>query len=215
MTLDRRVAVLLLAFTLAGSLPSPGAADAPDPWEALSRLRMGLEEAGPQEMSFEQTFVPAGFSTGETESGTVVIDLPRCVRWDYLDPYPRSFLLCGTELHTWNAGESTGQLYALDRSQPGLDLLMLDRGLLEKTYTATLEEDGDDLVLRLEPRDDASRALASAEIRFTAAGDRVREIAYRDGEGNRTRFRFGESRPVAAGDRFQPPPGMGWQRETG
>jgi len=206
--------VITFVLLLAGFAASAGATTA-DPWLPLSRLRLALESAGAQEMSFEQTFVPAGFTTGETESGTVFLDLPGCIRWDYLEPYPKSFLLCGTELHAWNPGEGTGQLYALDETQPGLDLLLLDRPRLEETYHAIPEKDEEgEWALTLKPRLEDGRALASATIGFTPEGQGIREIRYEDREGNRTRFRFGPARPVAANDLFRPPPGLRWERET-
>lgn len=203
-----------LAASLAVAVAAPLRAEEAEAWEALTRVRDHLESRGAQEMSFEQTFVPAGFSSGETESGLVTLGLPRCARWDYSDPYPKSYLLCGVELHAWNPGESVGQYYSLERDQPGLDLLRLDRERLEATYAASLRRSEDELVIELTPRRDDGRALAGATLRIAPDGLRILGLSYVDAEGSRTEFTFDAPRPVDAGTRFEPPGGLRWERET-
>lgn len=186
----------------------------PDPWDVITELRSTLERSGPLEMSFDQTFVPAGFETGESESGRVTLGLPDCVRWDYSEPYPKSYLLCGTDLHAWNPGESIGHLYSLDETRPGLDLLLLDREALESTYRARSASSPGGLTVRLRPRDPSSRALSEVRIRMTEATDRIQKLSYRDREGNRTVFELGSPRSVDDPDRFVPPRELEWIRET-
>ena len=211
---DRPLYLPLLAIVATTLLPSPVRADEAEAWETLGRVRAHLEEAGPREMGFVQTFVPAGFQSGEKETGRVALGLPRCVRWDYEDPYPKSFLLCGTELHAWNPGEPVGQYYGLERDQPGLDLLRLDRERLERTYDAQLTRSKEALVLELEPRREATGALAGATLRIAPDERHVLALSYVDAEGSRTEFVFDDPRSVSAQGRFEPPSGLRWERGT-
>src|SRR5688572_24784344 len=104
-----------LTLALLGALALPLAAAANDPWEVLEGARRSLVEAGPTGASFNQTYVPAGFTSGERESGQLAFALPDCLRWDYLDPFPKSFLLCGGVAHQWNPEDGTGQRFEVDR----------------------------------------------------------------------------------------------------
>ncbi|MDX1632169.1 MAG: outer membrane lipoprotein carrier protein LolA [Thermoanaerobaculia bacterium] len=165
-------------------------------------------------MSFLQTFVPAGFDEGDSESGRVALGLPGCVRWDYSEPYPKSYLLCGTDLHAWNPGETVGQLYALDETRPGLDLFLLDREALQTTYAARSRRSPEGITVHLRPREPSSRALAQVRIRVTEGADRILELSYRDGDGNRTVFEFGPPRSVDDPNLFLPPGEVEWLRET-
>jgi outer membrane lipoprotein-sorting protein len=196
------------------------AADAAaDPWAALGQAREAMQESGPQLWTFTQTYLPTGFDRGEEESGRLALDLPRCVRWDYDDPYPKSFLLCAETLWTWNPGEPAGRVYDLDRAQPGLDLLLLSVGDLAQRYSATAQPAGGAMRLQLVPKTDAlqgggDNVLRDAAILIGKDG-RLRELTYRDAEGNRTTFRFSDRRPLADGSVFTPPTSVAWQREGG
>ncbi len=88
---------LLAVFASAGSAAAAEPAAGGDPWLTLERVRASLIEDGPAGAEFVQTYVPAGFSTGEEERGRLALALPDCLRWDYEEPYPKSFLLCGEE----------------------------------------------------------------------------------------------------------------------
>src|SRR4029077_19264540 len=141
---------LLLALTAAGVC----AQEAADPWATLQGVRKSLVEAGPTGAAFVQTYVPAGFNSGDQESGTLALALPDCLRWDYLKPYPKSFLLCGGVAHSWNPEDKTGRRYQVDRkNEPGLDLLLLGVEDLKRRYTATTRPaDGGRIQITLSPR---------------------------------------------------------------
>ncbi len=199
--------LLLLGGLIVGS--SAGTAQ-PDPWQRLVDLRSTLVRGGPQEWTFVQTFVPAGFEQGERETGVLGLDLPLCARWDYDEPYPKSFLLCGRELYTWNPGEPVGHIFAVDSSQPGIDLIRLDAESLAQRYEA--ESIGLDTV-RLTPASDAPDLLREAELTFSSETSHLSRLTYRDAEGNRTTFEF--EAPVALEERhrFEPPARVTWEIE--
>jgi outer membrane lipoprotein carrier protein len=212
----RRPLVLLAALTaLLIAVPTASAAEAAagDPWALLARTRERMEKSGPQLWSFAQTYLPAGFDRGEEERGRVALDLPKCVRWDYDDPYPKSFLLCGESLWSWNAGEPAGHVYALDQAQPGLDLLLLATGDLSQRYTATAKPAGSATRVQLVPKQAGGNVLRDAAILVDKDGQ-LRELTYRDAEGNRTTFRFADRRALADRGVFTPPSTIKWQREA-
>ena len=199
-----------LLAALAATLPAGAAAD--DPWQLLAGARKAMQESGPQQWTFTQTYLPTGFDRGEEESGRVALDLPRCVRWDYNQPYPKSFLLCGERLWAWNPGEPVGHLHDLDRAQPGLDLLLLAVDDLDDRYTARVQAAGRSTRVHLTPRAAGPNVLKDAALLIDATG-KVRELTYRDAEGNRSTFRFAGGKALAAGPHFDPPDGVKWEKD--
>lgn len=196
----------------AGGTPEPAAP--PSPWQTLDHLREAQVSAGPTGYDFVQTYVPAGFSTGESERGTLALALPRCLRWDYAEPYAKSFLLCGDTAWAWNPGEGSGRRHTVDREEePGLDLLLLAVDELRQRYDAHRERADDGTVrIHLEPLEELE-ALADATLRLSPDGDRLLSLSYRDREGNATRFQLSDPRPLdGTGDRFQPPEDVVWQQ---
>lgn len=182
-----------------------------DPWATLEKLRRALSDAGPLRGDFVQTYTPAGFASGETESGRIAASLPDCLRWDYLVPYRKSFLVCGSRAWSWVEGEPSGRRITIDaRNETGLDLLLLRTGELEKRYGAQasrLADGGTELTLA--PLDsDADLVVANLSL---APGDgRISALDYRDREGNVTSFRFSNWMPLADAEGFAPPAEVEW-----
>jgi outer membrane lipoprotein-sorting protein len=216
----RHLALLPVLALAAGAARGADAAAAParDAWALLTQARETMHAGGPRLWSFEQTYLPTGFDRGEQESGRVALDLPRCVRWDYDDPYPKSFLLCGETLWSWSSGDPAGHVYDLDEAQPGLDLLLLAVPQLSQRYTATTQAAGGASRVLLVPRPDAARADAARVLKDAAIlvekDGQIRELTYRDAEGNRTTFRFKDARPLGDVRVFTPPSDLKWQREA-
>lgn len=202
----------LLVLLLLAALPAAAQDAPPSPWQALDGLREALVGAGPTGYDFVQTYVPAGFSSGESERGTLALALPDCLRWDYTEPYAKSFLLCGGTAWAWNPGEASGRRHRVDREEePGLDLLLLAVDELRRRYDAR-REDGDDgaLHIHLEPLEPLE-SLTGATLRLSPEGHRLLSLSYRDREGNATRFQLSDPRPLEVdGDRFRPPEGVSW-----
>lgn len=200
---------LLAAAGTASGLAGEGS-EPVDPWQALAQLRLHLAASGTLAGDFVQTFVPAGFASGEEESGRVALAIPDCLRWDYLDPYRKSYLLCGPWLHAWVDGEPRGQRAHVEvREQRGLDLLLLPVGELVRRYRATARAERGEVIVELEPTDD-SLALDRVSIAFDPASQRPTVLAYVDREGNTTRFRFAGLRLIEDPDLFSPPGELDW-----
>lgn len=209
----RRATIILLSLAVmtVGVVPSGAQSD---PWAVLQGVRQSLVEAGPTGATFTQTYVPAGFSSGEKESGQMALALPDCLRWDYKEPYPKGFLLCGGVVHSWNPEDQTGRRYRVDRkNEPGLDLLLLGLDDLKKRYQATATPAGNGRVeVKLSPKGKVTE-LADASLTVDTESQRLVAVSYHDQEGNLTRFEIGGYEGIARQGRFSPPAGIRWEEQ--
>jgi outer membrane lipoprotein-sorting protein len=207
-------AILLLSILALPLGVKPAAAADVDPWATLKSVRQSLVDAGPTGASFVQTYIPAGFTSGEKENGRLALNLPDCLRWDYTDPYPKSFLLCGGVVHAWNEEDKAGRRYKVDRkNEPGLDLLLLGVDDLKERYQATARPlDAGRIEIALLPKDKGKKAeLTDATLTVDPGSKRVTGIAYHDREGNLTRFDIAEYQDLPRQGRFSPPAGIKWE----
>jgi outer membrane lipoprotein-sorting protein len=202
---------LFLALVAITGVKVSSAQDAADPWKTLQGVRNSLVEAGATGAAFTQTYVPAGFSSGEQESGRLALNLPDCLRWDYQQPYPKSFLLCGGVAHSWNPEDKSGRRYRVDRkNEPGLDLILLGVEDLKRRYTATSRAaDGGRIQISLSPKQKVD-ALADAVLTVDSKSERLVEVSYHDREGNLTRFQITGYRSLSGQAQFSPPRDIRW-----
>ncbi len=184
-------------------------------WALLGEVRDQLRARSPFAVGFTQTFVPSGFSSGDTESGILYVNLPRCLRFEYQEPFPKNFLLCGDWVYTWNPGDPSGRRFLVtDSEAAGIDLLRLEVEALEEHYRAELGTgNASRTVIRLIPTDEAADIReASVEVGETEdpAGSteppRLLALAYVDRSGNRTRFEIAGSSKLATKADFETPP---------
>jgi len=208
-------ALCLVVPLLAAAAPAArtAATSGAEAWKTLDSVRDSLRAAGPTRAEFVQTYVPAGFSTGDSERGEMSLALPDCLRWDYRQPYEKSFLLCGDLAHYWSSEDRTGRRYKVDRAnEPGLDLLLLGVEQLRNRYRATQRRgERGQVEVHLEPREDVE-ALASATLVVDPAARRLVGLSYRDREGNQTRFEISAYRALARDGVFDPPRHVRWEQ---
>jgi len=209
----RRLNFCLLALALL--LPGAVAAQEVDPWSLLKNVRKSLVESGPTGANFVQTYIPAGFTSGEKESGRLALHLPDCLRWDYIEPYPKSFLLCGGVVHAWNEEDKTGRRYRVDRkNEPGLDLLLLGVDDLKERYRASAKAaEGGRVEVSLSPKEKKLAELTDAVLTVDPESQRVVAIAYHDREGNLTRFEINGYQGLSRQGSFSPPAGVRWEEQ--
>lgn len=203
------VGLLLVLFTVATAGLAAESTDN-DPWILLHEAREALS-AAPLSATFTQAFRPAGFTGEDLESGRLHLDLPDCVRWDYREPFAKSYLLCDEIVFMWNEGESSGRRFAIRAAeQPGLDLMTLQVDRLRNRYAATVAEIADDRIeLALEPLE-LSGELVSASVVIDRGERCPVRIEYIDRQGNRTRFDIEDYAPLDNTDRFEPPAEIEW-----
>lgn len=210
LTNPRIVGCVSLALLLFGGVAGAGAEE---PWGLLERVRDELTRS-PRQADFVQSYIPAGFSTGEQEDGRIFIALPDCVRWDYQSPYAKSFLLCEETVWTWNEGETSGRRQRLVADeQQGLDLLRLSVESLRGRYAASVETTAggnlEILLSSLTPND----ALRDARFLVDADRNLLIGLSYQDLEGNLTRFEISGYGPLGPGSIFAPPVEIEWLEE--
>jgi outer membrane lipoprotein carrier protein len=227
-----RLCSAIVALTVMGGLsaaqaaPAAGATSGAEPaarsatgdaWKRLDELRQAMIRAGVLTATFRQTFTPAGFTAGDTESGQVWLGLPDCLRWDYREPDPKGFLLCGAELHSWIPGDAVGQRTRVDPTrEAGLDLLLLPLASLAERYTASLEADGAIRLVGKPAPGGAAQGVQQGALTARLAADRgyqrLTAIDTTDGEGSHTRFEFGPW--TAERDRVPfDPPALDWAED--
>ena len=202
----------ILAILCTGSAAA-ATEESRDPWQLLETLRRNLS-ATPQRAGFVQEYLPAGFSSGDRESGDLYLAIPECARWDYLEPYPKSFLLCENEIHAWNPGDRAGRRYTFSGSdEPGIDLLRLRLEELQQRYTAQLEDSQQQpIVVVLSPRSE-SFAIAEARLTMDSLAEHLLGLSYSDREGNVSRFEISGYQPLSDRAVFEPPAGLEWMEE--
>jgi outer membrane lipoprotein-sorting protein len=212
----RRPHLLFALLASAALIALPALGEDADPWATLKSVRQSLVEAGPTGADFVQTFTAAGFSSGDKESGRLALSLPDCMRWDYTNPFPKSFLLCGGTVHAWNEGDPTGHRYRVDRrNEPGLDLLLLGVDELKSRYQATARALQDGKVeVALIPKKKDLATLTDATLTVEPQSRRVVAVAYHDREGNLTRFEITGYQGLSRQGSFSPPGNVRWLEGT-
>ena len=215
----RRLVAAFGLGLLALLLPGPGgAATAPatgsSPWEVLAELRAGLVKAGPITARFEQTYIPAGFASGDVAKGHFSLWLPDCLRWSYVEPQVKSFLICKREAWAWNEEEEGGRHYQIEpEKEPGLDLLLLDLPSLKDRYSAEGRQlEGGLYEILLTVGKELKKGV-TARFRIDRAAQRVLALEYRDEDGNTSRFAISEYQTLGHTALFQPPQDIQWKVE--
>ena len=195
--------------------PSPPAASATPAAAsaALARAVALYGDGAAHVSSFTQIYTPSGFANARRESGTVVLQIPQRVRFDYTAPEKKVF--------TYDAGE--GRFFSPEDKQltvrrlseeekARLPIVFLTQPAdLGKQYEITLEpgEAASSTRLLLTPRVPRPE-LAWLRLAIDGSGS-VGGLSYQDSAGNRTEFRFEgwrveKARP-AADFRITGPPG--------
>jgi outer membrane lipoprotein-sorting protein len=204
--------LLLLALLPLAATPTPLQKAGSDAASVFARVSAQYGDGAAHAASFAQTYTPAGFATARRETGTIGIQAPQRLRFDYAGPEKKIF--------TYDAGE--GRLFTpADRQltirklspeeRARLPIVFLsDPSELDRQYAITFEpaEDGGTRVL-LTPRVDRPD-LAWLRLAIAADGT-LRTLAYEDSSGSRSEFRFEgwhREKPRPASDyRITGPPG--------
>ena len=193
--------LVLTLFALAPtpiSSPSPSPASDSEVRAVLSRAVSHYNDGSAHEASFVQIYTPAGFAAARRESGTLWIQSPQRLRFEYTAPERKIF--------TYDAGE--GRLYAPEDRQLTLRrLTMEERGRLPIVFLSDPKELERQYDISLQPADSGSRAVLTpraprvdlAWLSVSVGQDgAVSTLAYEDSSGNLSEFRFGDWRTQKA-----------------
>ena len=197
----------LLTVLLVAATTLPPEADS-----AFRRAAAVYADGAAHAAAFVQTYTPAGFTTARRENGTIWIQAPQRLRFEYAEPEKKIF--------TYDAGE--GRLLTPEERQLTIQRLtpeqrarlpivfLSDPGDLAREYEISAEAapEGTTRVL-LKPR---TPRPEMAWLRLSVRKDgSIADLAYEDSAGNRTEFTFEGWRKQAArppGDyRVTGPPG--------
>jgi outer membrane lipoprotein-sorting protein len=176
-----------LAFAVLGGAAAAQTPSVEDPMALLGKSAAAFSTGAADRSAFTQIYTPAGFATSKRESGTVWVQAPDRLRFDYAAPEVKVF--------TYDAGE--GRFYSPEDKQLTIHRLSADeRARLPLVFLEKPEElarryavslDGRSVVLK--PRAGDSE-LAWLKLAIGESG-MVDALSYEDTSGNRTEFRFG------------------------
>ena len=149
--------------------------------------------------AFVQIYTPAGFTTAKRESGTVWIQAPERLRFEYTAPEKKTF--------TYDAGE--GRFYAPeDRQLTVHKLAPEEKARLPIVFLRSAEELARGYTIAAEAGEEGASRLTLtprsphpdlAWLKLSVARDgTVPELSFEDAGGNRTVFRFEEWRKEKA-----------------
>jgi outer membrane lipoprotein-sorting protein len=178
---------LAATFLLAAGAAAAEPPDAP----ALLRAIVGTYRARPAfSMTFVQSYAPAGFPDASPETGTLTIQAPASLRFDYDGPEGKVYTFDGSAARQYVAADAQIVLKTLTPAEKArLPLLFLQPAEEVLDRFAAVAKTGENglVELALAPRADAD--LKSVVVLATPAGE-VKRLVVLDGEGNRTTFTF-------------------------
>jgi outer membrane lipoprotein-sorting protein len=188
----------VLALAVATLLPCRAVAQSPTPASAplavpadaaalLSKAAAVYSDGNAHAAAFTQIYTPAGFATSKRESGSVWIQSPQRLRFDYEAPEKKVF--------TYDAGE--GRFFSPEDKQLTVRKLSPDE---QARLPLVFLKKPDELAARYAIQLDGSKGVllkptaADADfswLRLSVSPEgAVDGLSYEDPSGNRTEFRF-------------------------
>lgn len=148
---------------------------------------------------FEQTSWSAALGTETKSNGTVIVQRPGKMRWEYAAPDGRVIVLDKEAIRIWNPEEKQLQIAAISAGNVSPTALgfLLGQAVLRDTFTAEViaEPARADRGLRLRPKSDGG--FESLELWVDPKTYQMKESVVLDLFGNRTRVRFDDVRENA------------------
>jgi len=175
---------LIAAFSVTAAVADPVRA-------LLDRVSAHYADGAAHAASFTQTYTPAGFATARQETGTVWIQAPQRLRFDYQAPEKKTFTYDGGEGRLFTPEDrqlTIRRLSPEDRARLPV-VFLSDPAELDRQYAITAEAAaGGAGRLMLTPR---SPRPDLAWLRVTISADgTIGSLSYEDSSGNRSEFRF-------------------------
>ncbi|MEX2208791.1 MAG: outer membrane lipoprotein carrier protein LolA [Myxococcota bacterium] len=146
--------------------------------------------------SFEQTSFSVALGAETVSRGTVTVERPGKMRWEYAAPDGRVIVLDTDAIKIWNPDEKQLQIAPLSAGNVSPTALgfLLGQGVLRETFDAELiaAPERAERGLRLRPKSDGGFELL--ELWVDPKTHELRESVVLDLFGNRTRLRLSELR---------------------
>jgi outer membrane lipoprotein-sorting protein len=199
--------VRLVALGLAFAAP----AFSSDPAAELSKAARYLQDGKAHQAEFVQTFTPGGFTRSRKEDGTVLLQAPEEIRFQYSAPSNKVFTFDGRTARFFTPGEHqmiVRQLSDDDRAQ--LPLVFLESPTeLAKAYALALEPHPEGATILLTPKA-PEPDVSWIRLSLSAAGTPI-ALSFQSAGGDRTEFQFKGFRTLpprgAADFTIRPPAG--------
>lgn len=203
--MKRSSLALLLAAAVAiaassASAPALAQAAAPAAPDAAAILKaiVGTYAGKPAfRMTFVQGYAPAGFPDVTPETGTLTIQPPASLRFDYDGPEGKVYTFDGKAARQYVAADRQVVVKTLTPAEKArLPLLFLQppAEILERFEASAKSADNGLVEVTLTPRGEGD--LKSVAALATPSGE-VKRLAVVDAEGNRTTFTFTNPAPRA------------------
>jgi len=175
----------------------PISAAASDPSAELSKAARYFGDGKAHQAEFTQTFTPGGFTRGRKENGTVLVQSPENLRFQYSAPSNKLFVFDGKTARFFTPSEHqmiVRQLSDEDRAQ--LPLIFLESPAeLAKAYALSLEPGAGTVAVLLTPKT-AGGEISWIRLSLSESGAPV-GLSFQNSGGDRTEFEFKNFRTVA------------------
>ncbi len=185
------------AALAAPALPSRAAEPAPPEAAALLRSIVATYTGKPAfRMTFVQSYAPSGFPDASPETGTLTIQAPHFLRFDYDGPEGKLYTFDGRTAHQYVAADRQVMrktLTAAEKERLPLLFLKPPAEVLDR-FAAVVKPDGKGLLeLTLTPRGESELKSVSA---LAAPSGELKRLVVLDAEENRTTFTFTKMEPA-------------------
>ena len=166
----------------------------------LSKAARYFQDGKAHQAEFAQTFTPGGFTRSRKETGTLVVQAPESLRFQYAEPSNKLFTFDGKTARFFTPAEHqmiVRQLSEEDQAQ--LPLIFLKTPAeLSRAYTLAAEPRPEGATLLLTPK---STDAEVSSIRLSLAGSGAPlGLSFQNSAGDRTEFRFTNFRTLPPRD---------------
>ncbi len=191
--------------------PTPAPPLAPTVAEISKQVNQHYNRLHSLRVQFTETY--QGMGMKRTESGTLLLEKPGRMRWDYSKPSGKVFVIDEKYGYSYTPGDAQAERYPAKQLQDFRSPLrfLLGHTRIEKELTdLTLIPEGAEYRLRGVPKGMEHRV---AEVTLTVTGEgRIDAIQWKETDGAITEFQLTHelANPPLAADTFsfQPPPGV-------
>lgn len=167
--------------------------------KALDAVQKRYDAVRDLRASFEQTSFSVAMGTETVARGTVAVERPGKMRWEYAAPDGRVIVLDQNSIRIWNPDEKQLQIAPLSAGNVSPTALgfLLGQSVLRETFDAELivAPERAERGLRLRPKTDGGFELL--ELWVDPKTSELRESVVLDLFGNRTRLKLSELRENA------------------